>query len=445
MKRFLTVLICVIMCMFPVTAFAEEANNDAGDNPSVNISQPKIIVSSYSVEGNDITPKRNSKIKVVLTNTSKTTDICNMKLVFSCSDGAVLSSGTDSVYVEKLLHGANYEWVFAVTASSSAETGKHTASVTAEYETADGGAFTSADNMTLNVYNPPSETESEETEIRTQPKLMISDYEIENGFVTPDSSTVIKVTVVNTNKTYLVRNIKMSFVDESGEIVSDKMSSIYVNKISSGGSYVWEIPVTAVKTAVIGEHNMTVSIDYEDTAGGSYNVSEILRIPVRQTAQLDFDGAELPVKVVQGDTVTVSVNLMNTGKSILYNCKMKCDIDSLSSGGTAFVGQIDPGTNKACTANLQVSSDKEGEVKGKITISYEDAFGEVTEQTVDVSTLIEKRVEISDVDETEKEEKKNPLWWLFIVIGLLVGGGLGFGIPFAIREKKQRLEDEEKL
>lgn len=447
MKKIIALLLCFALCFGAVSAFAEDsADNDISPDITADsiVSQPKIIVSSFSVDGGSITKSKNSKIKVVLTNTHKTADVCNMKLTFASNDGAVLPAGTDSVYVEKLAHGESYEWNFAVTAASSAETGKHSVNISAEYESVSGEAYASQGNITLSVYNPPEEQPVEDIEIRTQPKLMITDYSVDNEYVVPDSSTVIRVTIVNTNKEYLVRNVKMSFSDDTGDIVTDGMSSKYVDRISSGGTYIWEIPVTAAKTSTIGEHNTMISIDYEDTAGGSYNVSEVLRIPVRQTSQLDFDGASLPTKVVQGDTVTVSVNLMNTGKSALYNCKMQCDIESLLSGGTSFAGQIDPGTNKTVAANLQVSTEAEGEVKGTIIISYEDAFGEVTEQKVNVSTIIDKKIEVAEKEE-EEEKKMNPLWWLFILIGLLVGGGAGFGIPFALRERKQRLEDEQKL
>ena len=90
-----------------------------------------------------------------------------------------------------------------------------------------------------------------------------------------------------------------------------------------------------------------------------------------------------------------------------------------------------------------MDSDKTGAVKGTITVSYEDTFGNEYNLTQDVKTVIEKKV--VKAQKKEEEEKKNPLWWLFLLGGLVVGGGLGFGIPFAINSKKQREEDEKRL
>ena len=67
------------------------------------------------------------------------------------------------------------------------------------------------------------------------------------------------------------------------------------------------------------------------------------------------------------------------------------------------------------------------------------------EETADVSTVIEEKVEQLTTDEDDENEKKNPQWWLFLTLGLVVGGTLGFGIPWYINDKKQRKEDDLRL
>ena len=58
--------------------------------------------------------------------------------------------------------------------------------------------------------------------------------------------------------------------------------------------------------------------------------------------------------------------------------------------------------------------------------------------------MIEEKVEAANLEE-EKKEKKSPLWWLFILVGLLVGGGTGFGVTWYINDKMQRKEDDLRL
>lgn len=66
------------------------------------------------------------------------------------------------------------------------------------------------------------------------------------------------------------------------------------------------------------------------------------------------------------DTVTVPANLMNTGKSPLYNCSIDYQIEGLDSGGTTFLGEIPAGQNKIGGGNLRVSKETLGDVAGTI-------------------------------------------------------------------------------
>lgn len=285
---------------------------------------------------------------------------------------------------------------------------------------------------------PPEET----TEDNSTPRFMVTDYECSS--LSPDKTAELKVYFRNYSSTKALYNIKLSLQDTSGEILTVGMPTEYVSFISADGTYTWAVELRAANTAQIGAHDLQVSAEYEDKNFGSYSTSDTVRVDVKQSVKLTFDGATLPSKVVQGETQTVTLNLMNTGKSALYNCKIDFDIKGLQAGGSVFVGEIGAGQSASGSGNLRVSSDILGAVKGTIKISYEDAYGKTYEKTAEVSTVIEEKVEVFAEKEKE-EEKKNPLWWLFILIGLAVGGAVGFGVPWFINDKKQRKEDNLRL
>ncbi len=289
----------------------------------------------------------------------------------------------------------------------------------------------------------PEKQEEPESIDNSQPRLMVVSYEIEDGFISPEETKKLTVTLKNMHASKAVSNIKLSISEDVDEIRVTGMGTKYVSSISAGGYYSWVVEIRAVHTATVGEHKLSFSCEYEDSNGSGYSANDLIRLEVRQPAELSFDGVKLPIKVVQEETVTLNINLMNTGKTPLYNCKVDFDIEGLDAGGSSFVGVIEAQQNSTANANLLVDSHKTGEVKGTVTITYEDTFGNEYTLTHDVKTVIEKKV-VKALKE-EKEEKKNPLWWLFLSGGLLVGGGLGFGIPFAINSKKQREEDEKRL
>ncbi len=306
-------------------------------------------------------------------------------------------------------------------------------------------------------YNKKTETKKEKTtekevqveesapvtEDNSQPRLMVTGYVLEKDYLSPNQSGELKITFKNMHKKKTVSNIKFTLQSESEGVRPVGMGTAYIDKISPNRSYTWFVSVEALNMAEIGEHKLSVQSEYEDKNGGSYSGTDSILIQVRQPAKLSYDGAKLPVKVVEDDTVTVSVNLMNTGKATLYNCKVDFNIDGLDAGGSAFAGEIPAQENKAATGNLLVTG-KPGEISGEIVITYEDSFGKEYTLKEDVKTVIAKKV-VKAQNNKQEEKKSNPLWWLFILIGLTVGGGLGFGIPYAIQSRKERIEDERNL
>lgn len=286
--------------------------------------------------------------------------------------------------------------------------------------------------------------EEETTQDASQPRLMVTEYKVENGYIMPSSKSNLEIKFKNYSNKKALYNVKLSIADESGEIKTESMPTAYVERIYAGSSYTWKIPLTASTTAQIGEHKLTVTAEYEDKYFTPYTATDTINVTVKQTVGLDYDGIILPAKLIQGDTVTMEVNLMNTGKTDIRNAKLSFDIENTQTGGVLFIGEIPAGQSSTGSANLKVSDDKTGEITGTVTLSYEDAFGESYSKEIDVSSVIEKKTEVAETDE-EKEEKKNPLWWVFLIVGLTAGLAAGIAIPTAIRNSKQRKEDELRL
>ena len=318
-----------------------------------------------------------------------------------------------------------------------------TVTETAEPTTKKTEPTTEKKNVEKEEEKAPVIQEEPEKVDNSQPRLMVTGYQIEGDFISPEETKKLTITIKNMHKSKSVSNIKLSLSEDIDEIRPTGMGTKYVSSIGAGKSYTWVVELKAIHTATVGEHKLSFSCEYEDENGSGYGANDIIRLEVRQPADLTFDGAKLPVKVVQDETVTLNINLMNTGKTPLSNCKVEFSIDGLDAGGSSFVGEIPPQEKATANANLLVSSEKTGKVTGKITITYEDTFGNEYSQEHEVSTVIEKKV--VKAQKKEEEEKKNPLWWLFLLGGIVVGGGLGFGIPFAINSKKQREEDEKRL
>lgn len=289
-----------------------------------------------------------------------------------------------------------------------------------------------------------SETQTEEKQNTSQPRFMVTAYDT-GGNITPSGKSTLKVTIKNQSKDKKIQNIKLAASEDSGEIIISGTGTQYVQSVKAGGTYTWNLEITATKAAQAGIHKIAIASEYEDEYGTSYSASDSLPITVSQPAELDFSSAQLPASVYQGDTQTLALNLMNTGKGKISNCKIDFESDSMNSGGTVFIGDIAAGESKSANLSLRIAADKLGNATGTIKIYCENELGESVEKTAEISTSIEEKPQETNTSETEKKEKKNPLWWLFALCGAAAGGLCGWGIPTAIRARKQRKEDELRL
>lgn len=438
MKKISLIILCLAVAMlFPVFAFAEEETT--ADN-----STPRLMVTEYKLFGDTLTPGGQAKFSLTVKNMSRTTDIKNILLTLSDGTGEIIPEGTGTCYVESIRAGKSYTWEMTVAAAKTAGGGRHELSFSAEYENTSGAPFSATASVFAEVEKPAETTTKKPAADNSAPRLIVTGYEVENGFVSPGERAKLTVTVENKSKTKAIKNVLFTLTDGEKEIVPDGTGTLFVDLIGAGKSRTLTFSLTAVHSARQGRHELSLTAEYEAPDGSPLSADASVYADVRQEASLDYSGAVLPKKAAQGETVTLGINLMNTGKSEISNVKIDFEIDGFTSGGASFLGTIPAGEGKPCSVNLQVSKEKLGEVKGKIIFTYEDGFGEKFTKEQTVSALIEKKAETTKADTAEKE-KKNPQWWAFLTGGVILGGGAAFGAFFAMQSRKQRRKDEETL
>ncbi len=295
--------------------------------------------------------------------------------------------------------------------------------------------------------SPVKETEKNKENVtekqdNSAPRLMVTSYYLENDFISPEENKTLSIVLKNTHLKKRIKNIKLTLSSEVDEVRPLGVGTKYVSEIKAGGNYTYNVDIKAIHTATMGEHKLKLQCEYEDADGNAFSTEDTIRIAVRQPALLKYTGAALPLKVFENTIESLNVTLINTGKAPLYNCALEFKIDNISTGGITYVGEIPLGEEKSTTTNLKIG-DVLGLTKGTVTITYEDAFGEKHSETLDVSTKIEKEPEQKEAQ--DEKNVKYPLWYVFLLIGMVLGSGIGVAVPIIIKNQKQRKIDNERL
>ena len=449
---FLSFILILSLCF---SAFAnEDENSDASSSAdssietTQNTSQPKLLVESYTLSKSQFLPNESATLEIKLKNYSSKKSVNNITVSISDETGEVSTQELNSNYISKITPNGEYVLTKTLKVSKSAVEGTHKLGISCEYEDDDFVSYTTSSQIPITVLKvketttKPSTTK-ETTQNASHPQLIVASYSLESGFISPSKSSTLHITLKNESKSKTIKNLKITLGEEKGNI-KFKKESVYIGDIKPKATHTLSLEISASKTAEIGEHKIVVSGEYEDKYFTQFTSTDNITVNVKQKTGLDYDGIILPKRIVQDDTVTMEINLMNTGKSQIRNAKISFDIDSLQTGGVLFFGEIKAGENKNESVNFQASSTKLGKINGTATLSYEDEFGKTYNEKINLSSEIIKKKITKETDE-EKKTAKYPLWWLFSIVGLVLGSIITAGIILTINSNKKRKEDEKRL
>lgn len=446
MKKLLCIFISIILCFsFGMTAFAGEDDTAPSDNQSA--SQPRLMVESYTLSKPVLKPNESATLEIKLKNHSLKKNINNIAITLSDEANEISTIGVNSGYIDRIIPNSTYTYTATIRATKTASEGVHKLAVSLEYEDEDYTQYTSTSQISINVTKKKEAkkpTKKATTQNASRPQLIVTSYSLDGNYVSPSKSANLSVILKNESKDKSIKNLKLTISEEKNDI-KFKRETFFVDEIKPKGTYTLNIELTAAKTAEIGEHKLVLASTYEDKYFTSFESSDNILINVKQKTALDYDGVILPKKLTQDDTATMEVNLMNTGKSAIRNAKISFDIDGLETGGVLFIGMIKAGESKTGSANFQVSSSELGDVKGTATLSYDDDFGKSYSESIALSSTIIKKKAVKSDSDMDKKKSKFSLWWLFLLIGLAIGGGVGAIIPISINLSKKRKEDDLRL
>lgn len=128
----------VAECISKQDAAKEPSNdNDDDDDSKLEVETPYVIVSKYSYGGGSVTAGETFPLSLTIYNTSETEVVGNMMVTVAVPEGLMLTSSSNTFYVEELDKHASITKSMQVTAKVDAKPQSHTVDVSMKYQYVD--------------------------------------------------------------------------------------------------------------------------------------------------------------------------------------------------------------------------------------------------------------------------------------------------------------------
>lgn len=140
-------------------------------------------------------------------------------------------------------------------------------------------------------------------------------------------------------------------------------------------------------------------------------------------------GVQLATTILQSEMATLTVPVMNMGRSELSNVMATLSLPGITERQSVLVGTLAPGETKSAKLTFIPGTDDLGLHQGTLTITGEDAYGNTASMIVQVETTVEEPVVVAASSEGSQEVETQTFPWLVIALG--AGCGVLLMIPAA--------------
>ena len=287
------------------------------------------------------------------------------------------------------------------------------------------------------------------------PRVIVTGFRTEPEVVNAGNNFKLIVQVKNTSSSTGVSNMLFDFQAPSAGteaaaeapafLPASGASSIYLDAIPAGGTREIAIDLNARADLVQKPYSISLSMKYEDANAAQFEGSSSLAIPVQQAARFEFSEIEVaPGSIEVGEEANITCSLYNTGRTKLYNVKVKFSGDGISAK-EVFVGNVDSGATGMIDGMILGEQERMGGSPCKMIVTYEDETGKesMKEETFELEVV----PAMEDVDMMmEMPEEKRSIPVLPIVLLLLIIAAIVITVLLIRRKKKkQALAEEEDL
>lgn len=275
-----------------------------------------------------------------------------------------------------------------------------------------------------------------------EPVIYISKTVIEPESVNAGESFAMTVTLKNSITTKSVRNMLVTVDTGNVQIDLEDDSNIFpISKIPAGGEVELTLHLSTDASLPSGKYPINFSFKYDSSKTLNLSSAGSTVVEIRQPANMELVMPRFSENVSVGETVSASYQVMNMGRSAMYNVRCVVSGFGFAPSNTGYIGTMEAGTSATTKVELYIialnaskgneNGQQYGNTTGTVTLYYEDATGQEFQQEYTFDTTVNRPVVQlpQNVGEDEKEEKRASSWWvsvsilggvILVVVGVLV-------------------------
>lgn len=271
--------------------------------------------------------------------------------------------------------------------------------------------------------------------MRVQITDVIADLKVgEDGSVT--------ATLTNPCKTVSFEQPVLRISDSSREIIPQGADVLYLDDLKPGESRTVTFPMTVKPGASVSHHILDFNLSWI-SLGKTVSQAESYTVPVTQEMRLENGGVKMADSVIAGDSLSITLPLMNMGRADLINVLVTVSLPGITDKQSALVGTITPGETRNAQITLTPGKNVVGEFIGTITVEATDHDGNPTSFSLPLALSVDAPVIDTVVDTTIAKEKEEPP---YLTYGLAGGCGVLLLIcivqGIVLRRKIRKLEED---
>ena len=283
-----------------------------------------------------------------------------------------------------------------------------------------------------------------------EPVVYISKTVLEPNRAQAGESFSMTVTLKNSITTKYVRNMLVTVDTGNVQIDLEEDSNIFpVAKIDKGGEVELTLHFSTEPAIPSGKYPINFSFKYDSSKTLNLSSNGATVVEIQQPANMELVMPRFPDSVSVGETVPVSFQVMNMGRSSMYNVRCVVSGFGLVPSNTGYIGTMEAGSSKNTKVELYIialnasagneNGPQYGNTTGTVTLIYEDETGQEYSQEASFDTTVNRPVVQlpQNNSEEEKAEQRAGSWWLSVSI---LGGVIlaAVGTILFVRGKKRQ-------